>query len=221
MGLVREPLPEEQLTQADRNEQLLGMKLARSAFMAENPLRREKHWIRELERRTQQEQRELQGATERIWEGLYSQHGSEELRREYLAFSVRLGIRPIHQLSAEQKLELLIQDMTETLAFTSHDKRAKLLAEWEWDLEERCWRWDWQSWELQSKRRRARALGRIDSEFDRLTELSTELYLADGEALADFEAARAERAGGAGGGGGGGGWGDNSAVVAAGNVAAT
>jgi hypothetical protein len=85
-----------------------------------------------------------------------------------------------------------------------------LHADWEWDLKAQCQRCDWRIWEVQSKRRRARALDRLGSEFDRLAEQSTALYLADGEALADVEAARAAGAGA----------GDNSAVVAAGNVAA-
>jgi hypothetical protein len=64
-GLSRAPLPEEP-TKADRIEQLLGVKVARSAFMAKTLLRKEKHWIHELQRQAQQEQKELQGTTERI-----------------------------------------------------------------------------------------------------------------------------------------------------------
>ena len=139
-----------------------------------------------------------------LWESLYEQHGSPELRREFLS-SPYFSVLP--QLSAERKLELLIHDMQETLAFSSPDERAKLHADWEWDLEAPSgdafvmempddWRrptswglmWNWRE---QSKRRRARALNRLDTEFAFLAEQSTEQYLADGEAFADVQAAAA------------------------------
>ena len=66
-----------------------------------------------------------------LWEGLYERYGSPELRREFLS-SPYFSVLP--QLSAERKLELLIHDMQETLAFSSPDERAKLHADWEWDL---------------------------------------------------------------------------------------
>ena len=196
---------EQQATLADRLNELLGSRLARSAFMAEDSSRKEKHWIQHLQRQQQQQQAEQQGVTEHWWEVLYSQYGSDELRREFYEFRVGMGIRrPMHRLSAQRKAELLIEDMTETLAFSSPDERAKLHADWEWDLDAQSdktacpvglphhlrpysWREGW-SWEVQSKKRRARALSSLDVEFALLAEQSTETYLADGEALADVEA---------------------------------
>ena len=79
-------------------------------------------------------------------------------------------------------------------------------ADWEWDLEApsddafvmemphwrrpTSWGLQW-NWEEQSKRRRARALNRLDTEFAFLAEQSTEQYLADAEAFADVQAAAA------------------------------
>jgi hypothetical protein len=78
----------------------------------------------------------------------------------------------MHWLSTERKIELLIQDMTETLAFFGPDERASLHVDWEWDEEAQsassC-RQGW-SWEEQSKRRRARVLAKLDAEFDLLAE---------------------------------------------------
>ena len=138
-----------------------------------------------------------------LWEGLYERYGSPELRQEFVPspYAFRLPL-----LSAERKLELLNQDRHETLAFSSPDERAKLHADWEWDLEApsgdafvmemphwmrpTSWGLMW-NWEEQSKRRRARALNRLDTEFAFLAEQSTEQYLADGEAFADVQAAAA------------------------------
>ena len=79
-------------------------------------------------------------------------------------------------------------------------------ADWEWDLEApsgdafvmempyfmRRTSWGlWWKWEEQSKRRRARALNRLDTEFAFLAEQSTEQYLTDAEAFADIQAAAA------------------------------
>ena len=144
-----------------------------------------------------------------LWEGLYEQYGSPELRREFVPspYAFRLPL-----LSAERKLELLIEDMHETLAFSSPDERARLHADWEWDLEApsgdafvmdtlaylrpTSWGLRW-NWEEQSKRRRARALSRLDNEFALRAEQSTEQYLADAQAFDDAPAR---------GGGGGRGW---------------
>ena len=138
-----------------------------------------------------------------LWECLYEQYGSPELRRDFLPYQYfsRLPL-----LSPEQKLSLLIQDMQETLSSSSPDERAKLHADWEWDLEvpsgdafvaempcymrPTSWGRGW-NWMEQSKRRRARALNRLDSEFAFLAEQSTEQYLADAEAFADVHAAAA------------------------------
>ena len=138
-----------------------------------------------------------------LWEGLYERYGSPELRQEFVPspYAFRLPL-----LSAERKLELLIEDMHETLAFSSPDERARLHADWEWDLEApsgdafvmdtlaylrpTSWGLRW-NWEEQSKRRRARALSRLDNEFALRAEQSTEQYLADAEAFADVQAAAA------------------------------
>jgi hypothetical protein len=163
----------------------------------------------------------VQGESERFWAGLYGQYESAELRLEFLKYSYQMD-SPwplLHLLSTERKIELLIQDMIESLAFSSPDVRVSLHAGWEWDVESQsacsscCQGW---SWEEQSNRRRARALANLDIEFDLLAEQSTELYLSDGEALADVEAAAAAAAAG------GGGWGCNglSAAVVAGVAAA-
>ncbi len=69
-------------------------------------------------------------------------------------------------------------------------------------------RWNW---EEQSKRQRARALSRLDSELTFLAEPSTEKYLADAEAFADVQAAAA---------GGGSGL-SNGATLAAGAAGST
>ncbi len=113
----------------------------------------------------------MQGESERFWEGLYGQYGSAELRREFLKYSYQLDGPLLHLLSTERKIELLIQDMIETLAFSSPDERASLHAGWEWDVEAQsacsscCQGW---SWVEQSKRRRARALANLDIEFEGL-----------------------------------------------------
>ena len=101
-----------------------------------------------------------------LWECLYEQYGSPELRREFLPYQY---CSKLPRLSPEQKLALLIQDMQETLAFSSPDERAKLHADWEWDLEAQSgdafvaempcymrptsWGRGW-NWMEQSKRRR-------------------------------------------------------------------
>ena len=144
-----------------------------------------------------QQYRAVEVETERLWEGLYEQHGSPELREELLRFPYPFQL---HRLSAEQKLELLIRDMQENLAFSSPDERAKSHADWECDLETpscddafyrflRGEKWSWESWMKRSKRRRAAALSRLDTEFNFLALQSTELYLADGEAFADIQTA--------------------------------
>jgi hypothetical protein len=194
-----EQKPPQQVARSKNLEKTRGLSVS---AMIRNFQRQEQ--IREQKRR----EMELQGQAERFWEGLYADYGSPELRREFLCPFGWMGNSPMHRLSAEQKIELLIQDMQETLAFSGADERARLHADWEWDLEAPSgdafvlengqsyhrgpcmWNEGW-SWEQQSRRRRARALNRLDSEFDRLAEQSTELYLADGEALADFEAAAA------------------------------
>ena len=71
-------------------------------------------------REQKRQEMELQGQTERFWEGLYADYGSPELRREFLLPFGRMGNSPMHRLSAEQKIELLIQDMQETLASPSY-----------------------------------------------------------------------------------------------------
>ncbi len=121
-----------------------------------------------------------------LWKGLYEQYGSPELRREFLPYQY---FSKLPLFSPEQKLALLIQDMQETLAFSSPDERAKLHEDWEWDLEApsgdafvaempsymrpASWGREW-NWEEQSKRLRARVLSRLDSEFAFLAEQSTE-----------------------------------------------
>ncbi len=75
-------------------------------------------------------------------------------------------------------------------------------ADWEWDLETpsgnvfvvempcymrpTSWGLEW-NWEEQSKRRRARALSRLDSELAFLAEHSMEQYLADAEAFTEIQ----------------------------------
>jgi hypothetical protein len=157
-----------------------------------------------------------------LWQGLYEQYRSPELRREFLPYQY---FSRLQLLSPEQKLTLLIQELQETLAFSS---RAKLHADWEWDLEApsgdafvaempcymtrrpTSWGRGW-NWMEQSKRRRARALSKLDSEFAFLAEQSTEQYLADAEAFADVQAVAT---------GGGSGLG-NGATLAAGAAGST
>jgi hypothetical protein len=113
---------EQRPTKADLLNKLLGPKLERSAFMAKyspSSPNAEKFWTKHLERREQQQQAEQQGASNGIWEFLYSQYWSAELSREL--YNCRTGQsidRPMYRLSTERKAELLIQDMTETLAFS-------------------------------------------------------------------------------------------------------
>ena len=210
-GLEMVQEQEQRPTKADLLNKLLGPKLERSAFMAKyspSSPNAEKFWTKHLERREQQQQAEEQSASNAIWEVLYSRYGSAELRREF--YNYREGQRfdrPMYRLSTERKAELLIQDMTETLAFSSPVERATLHSEWEWDMEAQSdklaslpdsrygtppysWGARW-CWEKQSKRRRARALSRLDFEFAILAEQSTEMYLVDAAAAEAAGAAAA------------------------------
>jgi hypothetical protein len=201
---------EQKETAADLHIRLLGPKLERSAFMAKNSPdsspNLEKLWMKHIKRQEQQRQEEQQSALNGFWDVLYSQYGSAELRREF--YDSWSGInRPMYRLSSERKAELLIQDMTETLAFSSPVERATLHSEWEWDMEAQSdklaslpdsrygippysWGDGW-CWEKQSKRRRARALSRLDFEFAILAEQSTEMYLVDAAAAEAAGAAAA------------------------------
>jgi hypothetical protein len=68
---------------------------------------------------------------ERDWiRHLRLQEKQEGDRREFYKHNYQLRTRPMPWLSAERKIELLIQDMAETLAFSSPDERAKLHADW-------------------------------------------------------------------------------------------
>jgi hypothetical protein len=175
--------------------------------MAEDPSRNEKHCIQvfHLARQQQQQEFELQLQSESVWEGLYAQYGSPELRHEFLIPRPP----PMHRLSAAQKMELLMQDAEETLAFSSPDERAKLHADWEWDLAAQSdglasWHFWWRGysrWSLeeQSKRRRSRALSRLDTECSHSWLNSLRNYILQmqnfaAEALADVEAATAAAA---------------------------
>jgi hypothetical protein len=72
-----------------------------------------------------------------FWEGLYEQYGSPELRREFLPYQY---FSKLPLLSTEQNMALLIQEMQETLAFSSPDERAKLHADWERGTWRHLWR---------------------------------------------------------------------------------